>query len=337
MTLPRALFFGPRGNGKTSLLAEIAADARLRGMRAESLPASALGKTTTPTRRLQDRARLIGARLTGAQAAGFGVSARPAAPPEAPAALMGAWIGAEARPLVILLDEAHAAAPDAGRLFLEAVQEATTRALPFLLLAAGTPDAPRRLRRAGTFTERMLERVPVGRLTRRETLPALVSPAEDAGLPLGDEAAVRLAAESQDYPYFIPLIGSAAWDAGASAGASGISDRFARAGVAVAAPRIAEFYAERFGEARSRKAGKVLPALARQVCRRGGRPFGELEVGTVMDTLAASETLPGDGNWLLDTLSDLGVPWRSPAGWEMGIPSFADCLLTLDRPAAIRN
>ena len=46
-----------------------------------------------------------------------------------------------------------------------------------------------------------------------------------------------------------------------------------------------------------------------------------------MRRLAALGSLPGDENWLLDTLSDLGVLWRSPAGWEMGIPSFADYIL----------
>ena len=325
------LLFGPRGNGKTVLLDRIAEHARGRGMRAVDLPASAFRSPEVLTQELQENAGLTGARLRGAHAAGFGVSTEPELPTRNAARLLASWVGEGHAPLVILLDEAHTVEPDAGRIFFEAVQEATKRSLLLLLLVAGTPDAPRRLRRTGTFTERALRRLPVGRLPRDETIRAFREPTSASGLPLDDDAAAFLAAESQDYPYFIQLLGSAVWRSASVAGASGITKESARKGTAAARPEIERFYAERFAEARDRGIHRALTPLAALASERGGR-LGECELDGF---LAGAAGATGEAE-LLNTLTDLGVLWRSgAAGWEMGIPSFTDHILALtaDEPA----
>ena len=332
------LFFGPRGNGKTVLLARIAEEARRRGLRAESLPASAFRDPEALRHELQENAGLTGTRLRSAQAAGFGVSADPGPPTRNAARLLAGWIGAAPAPLVILLDEAHTIEPDAGRLFFEAVQEATVESRLFVLFVAGTPDTPRQLRHAGTFTERALARTPVGRLVREATLRAFTEPARGAGLPCQPEAATSLAEESQDYPYFIQLLGSAAWQAASDAGGAEIGIESARAGIASARLQIQRFYAERLDEAVGRKVEGVLVPLAALMRDQGGR-VGVLEFRRLLAGIAAGQPLPGDEGWLLETLSDLGVVWRTAAGWEMGIPSFGDYLLALAGPgieAALR-
>ena len=312
------LYFGPRGNGKTALLGQLAEEARRRGMRAENLPADCFRDRNLLVRQLRERAGLIGSRITGAQAAGFGVSTTPAVPTQDVEALLASWIGAADAPLVILLDEAHTVEPEGGRPFFGAVQEATIRSLPFALLAAGTPDAPRRLRRSGTFIERALARTPVGRLERRATLRALVEPARRAGMPFREEAAAMLAEESQDYPFFIQLLGSAAWDAAAAAGA--IRAAAARKGIRRARPEIAQLFAERFEEARARGVHRSLAPLADLAARRGGQ-LDDDELDLLTERRGADGKVPG----LLDTLLDLGVLWRTaPGAWEMGIPSFGE-------------
>ena len=313
------LFFGPRGNGKTALLNRLAEGARRRGMRTESLPAAAFRNPEALRQELQENVGLTGTRLRGVTAAGFGVSTEPGPPTANAARLFAGWIGDGQPPLVILLDEAHTIEPEAGRLFFDAVQEATNRSLPFLLLAAGTPDTPRRLRKAGTFTERALQRVPVGRLARDETLRAFREPARDAGLPVRDDAAAFLAAESQDYPYFVQLFGSAAWDAAGDE----IHLKAAHRGAASVQTEIERFYAERFDEARDRAVHRALAPLAALVTKHRGRiTDAELDGFLAAASEAISETK------LLNTLTDLGVLWKvPPAGWELGIPSFAAFVL----------
>ena len=328
---PRGLlFFGPRGNGKTTLLARIAEDARSRGIRVENLAARAFGGERTLARHLQEKAGLAAPRIPGPRTR-FGISVGAAAPAEDLPELFRAWVGANALPLVILLDEAHTVEPEAGRVFFSAVQEATTRSPPFLLVLAGTPDAPRRLGRVGTFTERAFRRVPVGRLERAATLRALVEPAKDAGRPLHEEAASLLAGESQDYPYFIQLLGSAAWRATESAD-SAISAEAAHRGAIEARVEIELFFTERYGEAREREIDDALGPLAALFAERGGQlTDGELQA--LLRNLTRREFIEGGRQQLLQTLSDLGVVWETPpAGWEMGIPSFADFLLAHHSP-----
>ncbi len=317
------LFFGPRGNGKTSLLDRIAADARERELRAEDLLVSAFETPAALIRRLREKTGLTGARIRDVRLGGVGIAVEPGSAGEDAAKLLAAWIGAGRRPLVILLDEAHAVRPEAGRLFFDAVQAATRGALPFLLLAAGTPDAPRRIRRAGSYTERALRRLRVGRLERDETIRALVEPTENAGLPLRAEAATLLAEESRDYPYFIQLLGSAAWEAAADDDAGEITVDSARNGIAAARPEIAAFHSERFDEARGRGVHRALAPLAALAAGRGGWLDDDS-----LDEFLAREADPGGEAELLDTLEDLGVLWETDAAvWEFGIPSFADHIL----------
>ena len=321
------LFYGPRGNGKTALLTEIRRRARERNLRVEELPVDALATEEKLVRHLQERAGVLGQRLTGAQVAGIGVSTTEAAPTREIRLLLAAWIGAG--PLVIVMDEVHALSPKAARPFFDAVESAKQESRPLLLLAAGTPDAPRRVREAATYNERGFRKVRVGRLLRPDTITALAEPARMSGCPMSTEAAALLAEEAQDYPYFIQLLGSAAWRA---VTAGGIGADAARRGVADSGPEIEDFYSGRYDEARRRKITPALAPLAALFAKRGGRlDDPALDAGLL--EIAAPDSFPLDEVALLDTLRDLGVVWEaSPGVWEMGIPSFADFVLRRARP-----
>ena len=328
------LFYGPRGNGKTALLTEIRRRARERNLRVEELPVDALTTEEKLVRHLQERAGVLGQRLTGAQVAGIGVSTTEAAPTREIRLLLAAWIGAG--PLVIVMDEVHALSPKAARPFFDAVESAKQESRPFLLLAAGTPDAPRRVREAATYNERGFEQLPVGRLRRPDTITALAEPARMSGRPMNAEAAALLSEESQDYPYFIQLLGNAAWKEAAEA-AGGIGIDAARRGVEAARVPVERFYSGRYDEARRRKITPALAPLAALFAKRGGRlDDPALDAGLL--EIAAPDSFPLDEVALLDTLRDLGVVWEaSPGVWELGIPGFADFVLRRARPPAQRR
>ena len=322
------LFYGPRGNGKTTLLLELERRAGERGFRVETLPVTALTEKRTSIRLLQERSGVLEMQITGVQFAGTGGTAVPRPPTEDLDALLWEWIGGDLSlpPLVIVLDEVQALVPECARWFFEAVQRAKSKPAPFLVLAAGTPDAPRRLRQAGTFNERGFRRFRVGRLDRSATMAALREPALESGRPFTNEAAAFLAEESQDYPYFIQLLGSAAWEAGAGADA-GISLREARQSGAECAPPIEEFYRERYREAEARRVESVLKPLSTLLEEHGGS-LGDAQLRPLLRRFGADDSIPFDDLSLRDELSDLGVLWEvRPYVWEMGIPSFADYLL----------
>lgn len=321
------LFFGPRGNGKTVLLERVREDARRRGMRAERLGAGAFRSEARLLRELQRRAGVDGGRLTGVQVASVGLTAERAALSEDHFELFAQWIRADSAPLVILLDEAHSLASDTARDFFEAAQIAGSEALPFVLIAAGTPDAPRALRRAGTFTERMLERRRVGRLDDAAAAAALAKPAKRTGRPMEDDALALLVGESQRYPYFVQLLGSAAWDEAARAGENRIGREAAERGIAAARLRTQVFYQERFAEARERGIHAALRPLAERMAEHGGR-IGDPELDSLLEEGAAARGGLDDPGRIHIALQDLGVIWEVSSGvWEMGIPSFADHIL----------
>ena len=327
------LLYGPRGNGKTTLLIELDRRARERGLRVEDLPVDALTARERLVRHLQERAGLWRDRLTGVQVAGVGATADRAAPSEEIGQLFRAWIGTdEVRPLVIVMDEIHALSPEAARPFFDAVQTAKNGGQPFLLVAAGTPDAPRRVREAATYNERGFEQLPVARLQRPETITALAEPARMSGHPMSAEAAALLAEESQDYPYFIQLLGSAAWNAAAETGTGGIGIDAARHGMSTSRVPVERFYSGRYEEAWRRKIAPALEPLASLFANRKGQ-LPQLELLERLVEIAAPDSFPLDEVALLDTLRDLGVVWEaSPGVWEMGIPSFADFVLRHARP-----
>ena len=324
------LFYGPRGNGKTTLLMELKRRSRERGFRVETLPVAALTEKATLIRLLQERSGALDRQFTSVQIAGSGATLAPPSPTEDLETLLLDWIGrgTSLPALVIVLDEAQALVPEVARRFFEAVQLAKSEAPPFLILAAGTPDAPRRIFAAGTFNERGFAEVPVGRLTRPDTMAAVSEPARAAGRPIAEEAASLLAEESQDYPYFVQLLGSAAWKAadGEDSG-TGISLAAARRGATVFRSRAEQFYARRYREAEARRVEPVLEPLSALVAEHGGS-LGDAQLRPLLRRFGADPSIPFDDLSLRDELSDLGVLWEvRPRVWEMGIPSFADYLL----------
>ena len=321
------LFYGPRGNGKTTLLMEIESRARDRGLRVESLPTHALVGIERLVRELHDQTGRLKGQVTGVSIAGFGGAATPDLPTENIARLLASWVAADARrPLVIVLDEAQAMPPEVGAPLFEGVQQVKGRGAPLLMLAAGTPEAPRRIRQAVTFTERGFEFLPVGRLERPHTNAALSEPARESGRPISEEALARLAEESQDYPYFVQLLGSAAWKAAAQAD-SAIDAAAAERAVAEFAARLEPFYSRRYRDAESRRLDSVLRPLASLVAAHGGT-LTDSRLMPLLRGFGDDPSIPFDDISLRDELSDLGVLWEIRDGvWEMGIPSFADYLL----------
>ena len=324
------LFYGPRGNGKTTLLLEIERRALKRSFRVEALSPPALDGVEKLVRDLQERT----GRLRGPGAdypfAGVGATGHPAAPTENVERLLVSWIDAEpARPLVIVLDEVQMLPPEVGRPFFDAVQWAKSRAAPFLVLAAGTPDAPRRLLQCGTYNERGFEFLPVGRLARQDTNAALSEPARNAGCPVAEDALPLLAEESQDYPYFIQWLGRAAWDAAAGRD-SRIDRSAARQSVTAFAARATQFHGWRYREAEARRVEPVLKPLAALLSKHGGS-LPHTPLTEFLRRSAGEDSIPFDDISLRQELSDLGVLWSArPGVWEMGIPSFADYLLRRD-------
>lgn len=321
------LFYGPRGNGKTVLLLRIAETARSRLFRVNHFPLSELETRSDLIRQLQGVARLTGTRMTGANVGPFGVATDAGEVERDIGTLFETWIRNEAAPLVIIADEFHAVQPAAGTAFLNAIQATKGHGHPVLLVAAGTPETPARVREMGTHNERGFHTRRIGRLDRSSTNAALAEPARAAGCPITEAALDLLVAESHDYPYFVQLLGSVAWFAAERLDVGKITARAVRAALEDVGDQISSFHGARFMEVGKHDALAALaPIASLMTARNGSVRFAELHA--TLQRVAREDAGAPSPIRMLETLSDLGVIWEaSNDSWEMGIPSFAHYIL----------
>ena len=203
---PRSLlFYGPRGNGKTALLrwAEKEADADCE-IDVRWLVGSDLRKPADLVRRLR-----LGSPIESLLFSEIGVSPRPS--DDRPPLAEALEARAKAKPLLILLDDAHSLEPEMGLWLLNEAQTAGRRA-PFTLVLAGTPDLRTHISEMGAAFWSRARKLPVGRLDETAAAEAIRRPLADDGIAVEDEALDRIVRESHGYPFFVQLWGQTVWD-----------------------------------------------------------------------------------------------------------------------------
>ena len=320
------LVYGPRGNGKTALLrwAKREADAD-DGLDAHWLVGSDIPAPADLVARLGLGSWLRKIAPENVSFAGVGVSLRRGddRPPLLAEALEAR---AKAKPLLILLDEAHTLKPEVGQWILNAAQAAGSEA-PFLLVLAGTPDLRARLSEMGASFWNRAKKLRIGRLDERAAAEAIRKPLEAEDLAITDEALGHLVRESHGYPFFVQLWGEAVWARAVATSRREIGVEDARACQAVFDEQRDDYYSDRFHELDD--SGLLQPARAvaetfrsrpvlsgselKAAIRRGfGEAAGDDEVAA-----AARE------------FRHLGFVWQAGAmpEWEPGIPSLMDYML----------
>lgn len=212
------VLIGPRGNGKTVLLAWLQRHVHKQKMTATWLTPD---KTPTidalaeciaggsPADKRVDSLALAGRALEVEGSARLSFSKRDRDAPANLSSLMAKR--ARRRPFVLLVDEAHTLDSTVGRSLLNAAQEAASRA-PFLLVLAGTPDLEDVLDgMSATFWSRCLP-LGVGRLRPMAARSAIEGPLREANIGLQADALWKpVLANAQGYPYFVQIVGDALW------------------------------------------------------------------------------------------------------------------------------
>ncbi len=319
------VLYGPRGNGKTTLLLWAVRQARERRIRTVRLPASVAGAAEALRAELSLLTGWRGflRRFRGVNVPWFGIRI---SDPEIGELTRLLERRARWGPLLVALDEAHKMDPELGREVLNAVQHVQGDDRPVMLLLAGTPDLPRHLNTMGaSFWDRCRD-LPIGRLGPADAADAVRIPLEDGGRSIEGDALDAVVRESHGYPFFLQLWGEAVWNACPDPRVPiGLAE------IALVRPRfqsaqgrfydkrceelmrarllpVAAALAELFAGTERRTTGEVEQAVCASL-ERLGRPAGEAEVGAACDHLR-----------------DLGYIWRVvhqlTPWYEPGIPSL---------------
>ena len=297
------MLHGPRGNGKTVLLWWLESEAgdavNLRQVKARTVSDQA--ETATD---LLNSGHLIWRQLVS-------FSMREAM-----------QRAAREKPLLMVMDEAHTADPAGMGRFLNAFQDSARRA-PMRLALAGTPDVWDVLSASGaSFADRMPS-LAIGLLSPEAGCEAIAKPFADHGIAVDGGVAERLAAWADNYPYFLQLVGEAAWTEAAKSGR--LTGEAGEAAIERARVPCDEYFSGRYEELKTAGHLEFGVEVARTV-RDGGNRI--MEVTT--ERLARQHC--GEG-WkaAVDFIIRKGFLWGEGAGWEYrpGIPSLMD--YTIDR------
>ena len=117
------------------------------------------------------------------------------------------------RPLLLLLDEVMHYDEEMLTQILQQSQGLANDRWPLALVLAGTPALEVHLDDVdATFINRA-ENIGINRLDSDATRAALSQPFANRGVKVADEALELMASWTDDYPYFIQIVGSKVWDA----------------------------------------------------------------------------------------------------------------------------
>ena len=328
------VLYGPRGNGKTTLLSWLHEVARER----DAVDVIHLTPAAVPTEEKLVR-RLLSPpwwrRLLPGEVAVSGVRWRAGQPSDAPSLDEALAARTEKKPLLLLLDEAHTLDAGVGHALLNAGQ-IVGRKQPFLLVLAGTPQLESRLSEMDVSFWSRSELLPIGRLDAAATADALRLPLAGENVTVDDDALAQLVAANQGYPYFVQLLGEALWRRVVAAGPSA-GRRITRADVEAVRPDLEQkkgrYYLQRYNELHDQGLLPAARAVAEAFEERERLDGAQLEA-------AVRRGLGGrDGEKrtaaTAKTLGHLGYIWRPDAvpTWEAGIPSLMDYVRT-HTPAA---
>ena len=316
---------GPRGNGKTALLAWLQQEAAaypgvdvLRLTPADIPSEPRLIERVLPGSWLQ--------RLAPNEISFHGITWRPGQghPPPLDEALEAR---ARKKPLILLLDEAHTLDERVGCTLLNASQK-IGRDLPFLLVLAGTPSLRSHLNTMNASFWNRAERRPIGRLDPRAAEAAIQRPLHNENIDIDEDALAHVVRESYGYPYFVQLWGEAVWRQAAAATAPDTGRRVTRAAVGAAQAAFDRmrdgYYLDRYEELEKLRLLAAARAVADAFKAQSLLDDMQLETAVLQglgtacgaDRMAAAK----------ETLRHLGYVWRPEARpmWEPGIPSLMD-------------
>ncbi len=248
--------WGPRGNGKTVLLADI---------RKKAISADLDVVDVQPDQHPEpDRLNELFVRVEWKEAekrrgrrtdirSGFEASAESKSTSAEPAFGLAESFArrAQERPLVILVDEAHTLEPAVGRALFNAERNARSRKAPVLLVLAGTPDMEDRCdeMNAGFWSRLGEGDMPLNLLDPAAADEAVFRPLRDAGVDVeGGSAVARVSCDG--YPYFTQAWGAALWRVVGESGEARVDDAVVRTAQPAFERIRSDYYRRRYAELR---------------------------------------------------------------------------------------
>ena len=221
-------------------------------------------------------------------------------------------------PVLFLIDEAHTFNTDHFRVFCNLVQDLQSDKLPLGVIYAGTPGLDNLIFRAkATFITRY-ENYYLNTIDEKSTKLALAKTAEYSNINFDANAVNYLAKLTDNYPYFIQLIGKIMWD------------KLAKEKKKIGDIDEAKSISDDFKSARNKFYNKFKREITKLRLKTQTLSIIRLlnvkknvDQDDITNHLVDNFNISLDeADKIFDLLSNLGVIWEEDNGFEASIPSF---------------
>ena len=331
---PPVKIVGPRGVGKTALLNWTKRQARERGVRFVSCEGLRPNEADFSMRKLLGDISFFqrafgwikGFSLSAAEKFGAGVELS-----QATAAFTGVAGGAvRRRPLLLVMDEVQHYDLALLRAVLQGSQKLIGEGYPLGMVLAGTPGLDSHLAKAeSTFIARC-DKIYINTLSDEATREALADPFRQLGAAVAPDALEAMAAQTDNYPYFIQFVGREVWRAMTKAGRRDVDAGLVRQIEEKARKGRLSIHTQAYDRIAN---GGLLPQ-ARQVMDMLDRNGGEMEeedlIGALMEANAGVDDKRA--REICASLREDGFIWTVDDETAPGIPSFFNYFRAKQRP-----
>ncbi len=325
--------YGPRGNGKTTLLRYLQNEA----LQKDASRLDIIWKTPDEIRTLTELSRHLSGDSTKIRdwfkSAAVSVSAgfvagktEVGSPRREPTIRELLQKRSQKKPLVLIIDEAHILQPDVGNALLNIGQSLNSEGYPFLLILAGTPNLRATLAKTdASFWERS-EKIRLGRLSPDEAGQAVTVPLEQAGISFAPGVVDEIVGRAHCYPFFLQVWGDCIAQKLAQSGQTEITlDTVKEVDVTVTRKRD-DMYQDRFAEIKRMGLLSAAESIANAFIQSDDPTLHEHTLEEAIAKGMAGQDEPvTDGRVMenLEQLSHLGYVWRAGGyDYEPGIPSL---------------
>ncbi len=327
---------GPRGVGKTTLLAEAEIMAEEMGiyvLSIEQLPDLVHREMLTSLigEKAYDRLKAHISRVKGVSVASVGVDLAPG-DIDLPRAFRKKM---EKQPLLLLMDEVMHYEPKALAEILQMCQRLIRGKNPLAVIMAGTPMLDPLLARVfASFIDRSKD-IYINTLSDNETLEALSKPFELEEIQVKKAALRYMVKLTDNYPFFTQIVGEHVWDALPETGKREVS----LAMVQAAEPEIQKSRVMFYKKIRAKMVDANLmkhAGLAMEILGKNkGKALRDVIISGLGNT--AIDTFEEKYVGIFHELLDHGFIWEQEDLVEAGIPSFFDYCQQKAKEAARSN
>ena len=225
-------------------------------------------------------------------------------------------------PLVLMMDDAHRYQLDIMGFMLGFAHNRITRRHPLVMLLAGSPDLRSYMTSLGTGFYATSEDIYINSLATEESKYALSKPFTDRGIEVEPQALEMMWGMTDNYPYFVQLVGSEIWKSLSQDGNRRVDAALVEQSQAGVIRKRSDFYSllyeEMSAEELTSYALQAAETINRQEEAKAERGAIENDLRRKNRKLSAAKA-----RHIVDRLQWLGFIWEGDENqMEAGIPSF---------------